>query len=645
MPHHSDTAQSSDDDLALLTVLSERFPTVDAVIAEIARLSAHLARPKPTTHVLSDLHGEHAKLRHILMNASGTLRRRVERMFEGRLSADDLRQVLTLIYYPREALEELAPALHELERRREYCRFQARSLLEIVRELSRPYGTDHIEELMPVEYRSLLRDLLSDPNLLDQILEALDRRDRVSYFLRVLVRLVRNLALDDLVVAGDCWDRGPRGDEVLDLLQRQPNVSFAWGNHDISWLGACLGHEALIANVLRTSLRYRRLSQLEEGYGITLQPLEHLVRTVYPDDPAEAFLPKGTGLREAVMIARMHKAISMIQFKLEGQLLARHPEFDMDSRRLLHRMDPAAGTVILNGSVYRLKDRHFPSIDPREPYVLSIEEQRCMDRIRESFLKSRKLWEQIRFLVDHGAMYVRRDNHLIFHACVPADAAGTFQGFIIDDRLHSGRGLFDAFGRVVARAVAQRAPGDLDLIWYLWCGPRSPLFGKENMATFERLLIDDARAHEERRSPYYTLVHEKDFCRRVLVEFGIDPELGLIVNGHVPVNIEKGESPLKRSGQAIGIDGAFAEVYGDHGYTLILDSAETLLAQHHHFESVRAAVQEGADIIPELSVVRRWDPPRRVADTEMGDHIRSQITSLERLIKAYEDGELRPQHR
>jgi fructose-1,6-bisphosphatase III len=421
---------------------------------------------------------------------------------------------------------------------------------------------------------------------------------------------------------------------------QQPNVSFVWGNHDVAWLGACLGHEALVCHVLRISLRYRRLLQLEEGYGIPVEPLDLLARTVYANDPATSFEVKGTGMREKVMMARMQKAAAVMQFKLEGQVIARHPEWKMEHRRLLHRINYETGTIEVDGINYPLTDVHFPTIDPANPYELTAEERLCVRRLRHSFLASQKLWRQMRWMISRGNMYLRREAHLIFHGCVPVDEHGDFLAMTIDGKPHTGRDLFKAINSVIYRVIDTRRREDLDLLWYLWSGPESPLFGKDRIATLEGSLIADKRAHLETKNPYFRLIHEAWFCDKILAEFGVDPDQGLIVNGHVPVEVEKGESPLKRSGKAITIDGAFSESLGDHGFTLVLEPHRTFLALHYHFESVEAAIMRGADIIPSITVVREWDRTKTVADSRRGRRIRSLIEQLERLIAAYRNHEL-----
>jgi fructose-1,6-bisphosphatase-3 len=635
-------------DLAILRALSDRFHNVDAALAECARLSAVLTLPKGTVHVISDVHGEDKKLRHVINNASGTLRPLVEKLFAARMTPAQFKEFLTLTFYPAEvtarmAKRNLPPA--------ELRPFAIRTLLaqfELVRVLAGRFSHKRAMAVFPPEYQDLLLELLNAPTpergeqFVEAVVEELLPRGKALHLVHITGRLIRNLAVYELVIAGDCWDRGPRGDRVVEYLRQQPDVSFIWGNHDAAWLGAALGHDALICHVLRVSLRYRRLSQLDEGYSIPLTPLEHLARTVYADDPALQFMPKARGMRPDEVVARMQKAIAIMQFKLEGQMLERNPHWGMAHRRLLHRIDHAAGTIEIDGRTYALRDRHFPTIDPADPYRLSPAEQACIDRLRNSFLSSQKLHEHMAYLSRIGSMWLRRDEHLVFHGCVPCDASGEFLTMSVDGQNLAGRQLFDAIDRVILRAIDERRQDDLDVLWYLWSGPRSPLFGKDRITTFERDFIADKHCHEETKDPYFALIHETWFCEKVLREFGVDPDRGLIVNGHVPVKIEKGESPIKRSGKAITIDGAFSEAYGDHGYTLVLEADRTLLALHHHFDSVDAAVRDGVDIVPQVTTVRQESAPRRIADTERGREMRRQVNLLRHLIEAYRVNRLRP---
>lgn len=625
-------------DLAALRALSKQFRNEASATAEIARLTADLTLPKGSIHVMSDVHGEDAKMRHIINNASGTLRPLVDRVFADR-PASDRQQLLTLLFYPVETLEQRLKGLSADDRRAFVLR-AVDDLLIVLKTLASRTSIQRVGEVLPAEYAEILREMLHESfsargaAYVAAIVDPLLAQGGEINFIRLVVRVVRNLAVSEVVVAGDCVDRGPRGDRVIEYLRNLPRVAITWGNHDLAWLGAALGHDALIAHVLRISTRYRRLSQLEEGYGITMQPLERLVRTDYGDDPASCFMPHGTGLRETLTIARMQKAAAVMQFKLEGQMIARHPEWNLERRRLFRTIDLQKGTIQVDGKAYPLKDRHFPTVDPADPEALSEGERLCLDRLRTSFLKSPLLWDHARFMVARGSSWLRRDNHLIFHGCVPVDEGGAFLSLAIDGEPRAGRALFDAIDDVVARALNHREPRDLDFLWYLWSGPLSPMFGKDRITTLERDLIEDPALQRETKNPYFTLIHDRAFCERVLEEFGCDRS-GLIVNGHVPVKIDAGESPVKRGGNAITIDGAFSEAYGDHGYTLVLESGRTFLARHHHFESVAAAVRDGVDIIPTLATIRDFDPPRLVGDTEEGERIRADIALLSRLVAAY----------
>ncbi len=636
-----------DHELAGLEPLSREVPNIDSAIAEIARLSAELTLPKGTIHVISDIHGDDKKLRHVINNASGTLRPLVEQLMKQRMPSQQFQEFLTLIFYPAEVVSRLEQTLRTPQEQKEYAMKVLNDLFDIVRVLAARRSLQRAMNIFPPEYRELLVEILHAPSTerdqdyLGAIVEELVRRGRVLHLIHLTGRVIRNLAIDELVIAGDCWDRGPRGDRVVDYLMQQPSVSFVWGNHDIAWLGACLGHEALICQVLRLSIRYRRLLQLEEGYGIPLAALDQLARQDYADDPALGFAIKGTGMREHIMMARMQKAAAIMQFKVEGQLIARHPEWKMDQRRLLHRIDRKAGTITIDGFCYSLKDSKFPTIDQTDPYRLTENERICLKRIRSSFLASQKLWSQMRWMISHGAMYLQREEHLIFHGCVPVDEHGEFLSMHVDNQPVSGSAMFKAIESAIYRLIDGQSPHDLDLLWYLWCGPQSPLFGKDRIATLERDLIVDKRTHHETKNPYFRLIHEPWFCEKILAEFGVDPRQGLIVNGHVPVEVEKGESPLKKSGKAITIDGAFSEAYGDRGFTLVLEPQRTFLATHHHFESVEAAILQGADIIPSITVVREWKRARRLADSQRGRILRSRIAQLERLIKTYQNNDLR----
>jgi fructose-1,6-bisphosphatase-3 len=640
------TAQLDPSEMTLLQALAARYPTADLALAEASALRASLTLPKGTVHVVSDVHGEYKKLRHIINNASGSLRPLVESLFGSEMTAEEMQHFLAVIYYPHESIEYFRPSLSDIAQRREWVRRTLRRQFRVVRALAGSRRLSELRELFPPDRRELFEELLFEPltgrgdGFVDEMIETLSSHERDFSAVRAASRLVRDLSISEIVVAGDLGDRGPRLDRVVEYLLQQPHVSFVWGNHDASWMGACLGNPALIATVLRISLRYRRLSQLEEGYGVIVAPLERLARDVYGDDPADCFKTKGTGLRDDLLMARMQKAAAVMQFKLEGQTIRRRPEWQMEHRNLLHRINLENGTVEIDGREYKMRDTHLPTLDPADPYALSAEEKACMDRLRQSFVSSSQLWHHMTAVVRHGAMWLRRDQALIFHGCVPVDEEGSPLAVEVDGRICAGRELFDALDAVVRRCFrkgAEEANEDTDWLWYLWTGPRSPLFGKDRMATFETYFIEDKATQKETKNPYFQLIQNADFCARLAREFGVERD-ALIVNGHVPVKVEKGEEPVKRGGNAVTIDGAFSEAYGDRGYTLILSPERIALAEHHHFESISDAITEGADIVPKVSTVRAYDPPRRVADTEEGESLRRRIAALEQLAATYEQG-------
>ena len=617
---------------AYLRALAKQYPNVDAALAALANLEAILTLPKMTVHVVSDVHGEDVKLRQVINNASGSLRPLLESIFRGEVAAAELTELLTVLYYPRETWTAHGGDL---------TLFVSRALT-IIRELAKRYTIAYVERIIPDPLDPVLRELIFAPELvrtpafLAALLTPFVNHGKELELVRILARIVRDLAVGELVVAGDLGDRGPRLDKVIELLEQQPNVEITWGNHDADWLAATLGQPAAVATVVRLSLRYQRLAQLEEGFGISLAPLADLARSTYADDPCERFHVKGDAGANADLYARMQKAIAMIQFKLEGALFRRHSAWELEHRALLHRIAPEAGTIALYGKTYPLLDTRLPTIDWADPYALTAAEQACIDALAQSFVGSPTLWRQWSFVASRAQMWLRRDRCAIFHGCVPVDARGNFLAFPVDGVARSGRALFDALDVVIQRGVRERRMADLDLIFYLWTGPLSPCFGKDKMATFESYFVADKTTQDEHKNPYFTLLNDKAFCARVLADFGVDPDRGFIINGHVPVKLDAGETPIKKSGRAITIDGAFAAAYGDKGFSLVLDARRIYLAQHAHFDGPAAAVSQHADIVPTVSDVEVYAEPRRVAETELGDALREEIAAIEALVTAFE---------
>lgn len=639
------TTSLSPDRLAHLRALAARYPTTESAIAEAAALRAALSLPRGLVHVISDIHGEDAKLRHVINNASGSLRRHVDRIIGDRLSPDDKSRFLAVLYYPREALNILSARIVASGRRPEWV-FDTLSLqFEIIRDLRRQYRREHFEKLLAPNYRELFIELGTGerPEYVKAMLAELARFDRDWGAVRAAARLIRNLSSEELLVIGDLGDRGPRMDRVVDTLMRQPRCNILWGNHDMLWLGAYLGHEPTMLTTLRFSLRYRRLSQLEEGYGVIMAPIERLAREAYADDPAERFFPKGEGFRDALTVARMQKAVTVMQFKAEGRMIEQHPEWNLAHRRLLHRIrfeNGRAVSVEIDGKTHPMLDPLFPTINPADPYAYSPEEQACIDRMKESFTRSMKLRQHMEWMVRRGNMWTTRDEVLLFHACVPVDKEGHPAHLNVDGRNLAGRELMDALGSVVRRAMRKRWTGldaDGDWIWYLWGGPLSPLFGKDKITTFESSFVADKETHKEHKNPYFDLLHDADFVRRTGALFGMNDDV-LIVNGHVPVKIEKGEQPIKKGGNAITIDGAFSEAYGDRGYTLVLQPEGIDLAEHAPFEGVDKVITHGSDIVPKVAPVRAYPAPRIVAKSAAGARITRTIADLESLVLAFQEG-------
>jgi fructose-1,6-bisphosphatase-3 len=631
-----------------LHILAKRFPNVPAVLAELANLESVLTLPVPTVHVVSDVHGEDVKLRQVVNNASGSLRPLFERLYAG-LGAQAIEQLLTLTYYPHESWAVMVRGI-DGARRRELLHWVAGNAAIAIRDLARHYSLKYVAHVVPDPFDAVLRELVfadelvRQPAFLDRLLAPFLAHDRDAELVALLAHVVRHLAVGELVVAGDLGDRGPRIDRVIDLVAEQPNVSITWGNHDANWIAAALGHPAAVATVVRLSLRYQRLAQLEDGYGISLEPVRRLAREAYAGDPAACFQVKGDA-EDGQLLARMQKAIAIAQFKLEGQLFERRPEWRLAHRSLLRRIDPATATIDVDGARHPLRDAQFPTVDWRDPCQLSAAEARCMTELVAEFTQSRTLARDMAFVVSHGQMSLRRDLCAIFHGCVPVDDQGALLALVVDGEPRRGKALFDAIEVVVQRAFragpAEVAEADRDLVFYLWTGPLSPCFGKDRMATFETYFLADPATHEETKNPYFRLIHDPAFCGRMLAEFGVDPARGFLVNGHVPVRLEAGETPVKRSGRAITIDGAFAAAYGDKGFSLVLDAQRIYLAQHHHFESAEAAVARHADIVPTVSDVVVHDRLRTVGDTETGDQIRAEIAVLEDLVRAFETNQIR----
>jgi fructose-1,6-bisphosphatase III len=508
-----------------LSLLARQFPTASSVMSEIALLQAKLTLPKRRIHIISDVHGDDRKLRHVVNNASGGLSNLIDEVLGGELTEEEKRTFLAFLYYPVEKMRRYKSRLQDREWRLRKIKHLLRLQFRLVRALAKTISKDDLLKLVKEEFKVLYIALLDevaferDPRYVDSMIEALADYDQDIVALHEASRLVRNIVVSEVVVAGDLFDRGERGDRVIHYLRNQPKVSFTWGNHDVIWMGATLGSDLLIATVLRISLRYLRLWQLEEGYGILLSPLTMLANTIYANDPATNFFPKRvSGFTDDHLVARMHKAIAILEFKLMGPVIERHPEWKMDDRRMLHRIDYENGTIEINGTTHPLTDTHFPTINPADPYTLTPEESLCIDRLRQSFVSSQRLWEHMLFVVRQGGMSLKRDEALIFHACVPTNDDGTFREVPLSHGSFSGGELFHELEQIVRRTYrdgAHMASDDVDYFYWMWAHGDSPLFGKSHMTTFERYFIEDPSTHREEKDIYFQKIHDADFCKSV----------------------------------------------------------------------------------------------------------------------------------
>ncbi len=647
--------QFSAEEVKYLKLLSKRFPTIQAVSSEIINLRAILDLPKGTEHFMSDLHGEHEAFLHILNNCSGVIREKVDIVFGNNVFDDERASLATLIYYPEEKLEKIKEEVTNLH---QWYRVTLHRLIEVCRWVSSKYTRSKVRKALPADFAYIIDELLhtnydarNKEHYYTKIIDTIVDIDRADAFIIALATLIKRLAVDHLHVVGDIFDRGPRADVIMDLLERHHSVDIQWGNHDILWMGAAAGSEACIANVLNNSLKYANLDMIESGYGISLRPLVTFAQETYQGD-CSCFTPKISGQQkyntnDIVLDSKLHKAIVVIQFKLEGQIIRRNPEYQMDDRLLLDKIDYEAKTVRIGGVDYPIRDCDFPTIDPKDPYSLTEREREVMDQLKSSFLHSEKLQRHVRFLYSAGALYKCYNSNLLYHGCIPMEEDGSFTKMEIGGQVVSGRSLMDQAEKMARNAFFSRfeSPEKLkgqDFMWYMWCGPNSPLFGKDRMTTFERYLVEDKTTWEEHKNPYYKYTVQGDACRRILEEFGLNPEVSHIVNGHVPVKTKDGENPVKADGKLIVIDGGFCRAYqkttGIAGYTLIYNSYGMRLISHGPFTSVQQAIEDNQDILSTSKIFEVLDRRRTVEYTDTGAEIKEQIESLKKLLDAYRTG-------
>ncbi len=657
MPKQNISNQAIKNDLRYLRLLARDFPTISQVTTEIINLEAILHLPKPTEHFLADLHGENEAFQHVLRNASGNIKRKVNELFGNTMREKEIRDLCTLIYYPKQKLDLVKQNDTNLS---DYYQTTLNQLIAVCRNVSSKYTRSKVRKSLPGEFAYIIEELLHESTddrnkqaYVGVIIQTIIGTGRAEGFVKALCELIQRLAIDQLHILGDIFDRGPGAHLVMDTLCNYHHWDIQWGNHDVLWMGAAAGNKACIASVLRLSFRYANTQTLEEGYGINMVPLATFAMETYGDDPCTVFLPKieddnrRPNEKTFKLIAQMHKAMAVVQFKLEGQLYAAHPEWDMADRRLLDFVDYKNGTCTLGGKTYEMNDRSFPTVDPQDPYRLTPEEEELMDHLQHSFLISDRLQNHVQELLLHGGMYGVYNSNLLFHASVPMNEDGTLKEVEVEGQKASGKELMARVEQIIRTAYDQEAdPIERqranDYFWYLWCGKNSPLFDKDQMATFERYFIADKETHKEEKGYYYTLREREDVCDSLLKAFGVKGKHCHIINGHVPVRAANGENPIKANGKLMVIDGGFAKAYhnttGIAGYTLVYHSRGFQLVQHAPFTSTDEAIKKGTDIRSTTQIVEMMGHRAMVNDTDKGTELREQIADLEKLLVAFRRG-------
>ncbi|WP_425755405.1 fructose-1,6-bisphosphatase [Ihubacter sp. rT4E-8] len=647
-------------DIKFLELLSKDYPNIKAATAEIINLSAILALPKGTEYFLSDLHGEHEAFVHMLKSASGTIKSKIDEHYGGILSESDREDLAALIYNPQAELARRKKSEPDFDK---WCMTVIYRLVTICKSVSTKYTRSKVRRRLPkyLDYA------------MDELLHADDEENRARYysaiintvvesgiaedFISSMAEIISNLAVDHLHIIGDIFDRGAHPDTILDYLMDYHDVDFQWGNHDIVWMGAATGNWACIANILRMNISYNNFDMLEIGYGINLRPLASFAEKVYGNDPCEFFQPHILERNqydpiEEPLAAKMHKAIAVCQFKVEGQRIMAHPEYGLENRLILDKINWEDGIVEIDGNTWELRDRNLPTVDPENPYELTAEEREVMNSLEASILNSEKLQRHIRFLYSHGALYKKINGNLLYHGCIPMTEDGEFEEVAINGERFAGKALMDYLDSEVRKAYfSPSESGESgrmgDLMWYLWLGGNSPLFGKVKMTTFERLFIADKASHKEQTRPYYKLIKERGPCEKILREFGLDPTRSKILNGHVPVKIKDGESPIKGGGLLYVIDGGISKAYqkqtGIAGYTFIFNSRFMALAQHKPYEPLQP---DGTQVFhsPEVKTVEVLPDRMLVIDTDQGIELTEQVDNMKQLVQAYRKGLLKEKY-
>ncbi|AUN13998.1 fructose-1 [[Clostridium] sordellii] len=643
------------DNIRYLNLLSKQYPTISQAANEIINLESILNLPKGTEHFLSDIHGESEPFVHVLRNGSGVVKRKIEELFGDSIMESEKKTLATLVYYPEQKLEIV---LKEEENIDDWYKVTLHRIVELCRYASTKYTKDKVRKYLPKDFAYIIEELLNTDCNIDhkkkyyqQIINTIIDTDRSKEFITAISKLIQRLVIDRLHIIGDIYDRGPRPDIIIDTLMDYHSVDIQWGNHDILWMGAAAGQKVCIANALRISARYANLDIVEDIYGINILPLATFALNIYKDDPCEAFLPKISegeyNKSEISLIAKMHKAISIIQFKLEHEIIKRRPEFNMNHRCLLEKINYERGIITLKGKEYKLKDTNFPTIDPKNPYKLTKEEEVVIDKLKSSFINSEKLQKHTSFLFSKGSIYLNFNSNLLFHGCIPLNEDGSFKKFTIEGIEYKGKELMDKFDSLAREGYFYREGNSqkeygMDIMWYLWTGEASPLFGKDDMATFERYFIKEKETHKENKNAYFKLRDTENMCNMIFEEFGLDKKESHIINGHVPVECKKGESPMKANGKLIAIDGGFSRAYqqktGIAGYTLIYNSYSLQLVSHQHFTTTEQVIYEESDILSTTSIVERNLNRKYIRDTDIGKDICESIKDLKLLLLAYRKG-------
>ena len=635
--------------------LSQLYPTIAKASTEIINLQAILNLPKGTEHFLTDIHGEYEAFSHVLKNGSGSVRRKIDDVFGNTMSSKDKQTLATLIYYPKEKMDRIKKEEENME---DWYKITLYRLIEICKCAASKYTRSKVRKALPADFAYVIEELITEKadirdkeSYYNAIVSTIIRIGRAEEFIIALSELIQRLTVDHLHIVGDIFDRGPGPHIIMDKLMEYHSIDIQWGNHDVLWMGAAAGQRGCIANVIRICARYGNLDILEDAYGINLLPLATFALNVYKDDPCECFQLKadsGHTPGEKLMNIKMHKAISIIQFKVEGQIIKKNPGFKMEKRNLLHHIDYEAGTIELDGKTYELLDKNFPTIDPKKPYELTKEEEDIMERLERAFLNCEKLQRHMRFLLNKGGLYKVYNNNLLYHGCVPLNEDGSLKNVRIYGHSYKGKGLYEVLESYVRKGFyaldGKEKERGKDMMWYIWLSENSPLFGKDKMATFERYFLAEKETHKEKKNPYYCLLENEKVVDRIMDEFGLQNECRHIINGHVPVKTKNGESPIKCGGKVLVIDGGFSRAYqketGIAGYTLIYNSYGLILAAHEPFESTEAAIEKESDIHSDSIVVKRVLERKLVGDTDIGKDLKEQIEDLECLLEAYRSGKI-----